>query len=90
MSDSVLNLIKEYEVKYGSQNWRIAFFIAEEVAKEKFCKFKDKLEAMEVALRVGISYITNGVVSSPLEGFLRLELKKRFILKKIFLFWMLI
>jgi len=69
--------IKELEAKYGSQNWMISFLIAEEVALEKFCKFIDKREAMEVALRVGLAYITNGVVSSPLEGFVKLELKKR-------------
>jgi len=69
--------IKELELQYGSQNWKIAFLITEEVAQEKFCKFENKLKAMEVALRIGLSYITNGVVSSPLEGFVRLELKKR-------------
>ena len=69
--------IKALEEQYGSQNWRISFLIAEEVAFEKFCKFKDKKEAMEVGLRVGLAYITNGVVASPLEGFVRLELKKR-------------
>ncbi len=69
--------IEGLEQEYGNQEWRIAFIIALEVAEEKFCKFKDKLEAMEVGLRVGLSYLTNGVVSSPLEGFLKLELKKR-------------
>src|SRR3989344_9568911 len=69
--------INELEQQHGSQNWLIAFLIAEEVAEEKFCKFSDKKEAMEVGLRVGLAYITNGVVSSPLEGFIRLELKKR-------------
>jgi len=69
--------IRELELKYGSQNWRVAFLISEEIANEKFCKFKDKKEAIEVSLRAGLAYITNGVVSSPLEGFIRLELKKR-------------
>ncbi|MBS3152714.1 DNA polymerase II large subunit [Candidatus Woesearchaeota archaeon] len=69
--------INELEQQHGSQNWLIAFLIAEEVAEEKFCKFSDKKEAMEVGLRVGLAYITNGVVSSPLEGFIKLELKKR-------------
>src|SRR3989338_1666358 len=69
--------ITEYESTYGSQDWRIAFLVSLEVAQEKFCTFKDKKEAMEVALRVGLAYITNGVVSSPLEGSIRLELKKR-------------
>src|SRR3989338_9648297 len=49
--------IKELEAKYGSQNWMIAFLISEEVANEKFCKFKDKKEAVEVALRIGLAYI---------------------------------
>ena len=70
--------ILELEKKWGSQDWRISFIISEEVAKEKFCKFKDQHEAIEVALRVGLAYITNGVVSSPLEGFIRLEFKNRF------------
>jgi DNA polymerase II large subunit len=68
--------INELEEKYGSQNWLISFLISEEVSNEKFCKFKDKREAMEIGLRVGLAYITNGVVSSPLEGFVKLELKK--------------
>ena len=76
--------IKELELKYGSQNWMISFLIAEETANEKFCKFKDKKEAMEVALRVGLAYITNGVVSSPLEGFVKLELRKRLDGKEYF------
>ena len=69
--------IVELELEFGSQNWRIAFLIAEEVAKQKFCTFKSEHEAIEVGLRVGLAYITNGVVSSPLEGFIRLELKDR-------------
>lgn len=69
--------ILELEKKWGSQDWRISFVISEEVANEKFCKFADKKEAIEIALRVGLAYITNGVVASPLEGFIRLELKDR-------------
>ncbi len=69
--------IIELEGQYGSQNWRIAFFIAEDIANEKFCKFDDRRSAIELGLRAALAYITNGVVSSPLEGFIRLELKKR-------------
>ncbi|MBS3166609.1 DNA polymerase II large subunit [Candidatus Woesearchaeota archaeon] len=69
--------ISEIEKERGGQDWRVAFQISLEVAQEKFCKFKDKKEACEVALRVGLAYLTNGVVASPLEGFVRLELKKR-------------
>jgi DNA polymerase II large subunit len=67
--------IIELEGEYGTQHPIIAFLLAVEVAKQKFCKFADEKEAMEVGLRVGLAYITNGVVASPLEGFVRLELK---------------
>ena len=69
--------IHELEEKYSAQDWRVALTIALETAQEKFCKFENKKEAMEIGIRVGLSYITNGVVSSPLEGFTRLEIKKR-------------
>ena len=73
----VCERIFELEKEYVQQDWRVAFMIALEVAQEKFCKFKDKREACEVGCRVGLAYITNGVVSSPLEGFVRLKLKER-------------
>jgi DNA polymerase II large subunit len=67
--------ILELEKEHGTQHPIIAFFLAEEVAKQKFCKFDSEKDAMEIGLRVGLAYITNGVVASPLEGFVRLELK---------------
>ena len=73
----VVERLQELEREYGMQDWRVAFKTAEEIALEKFCRFKDKKEAMEVGLRVGLAYLTVGVVASPLEGFVRLELKKR-------------
>ncbi|MFH1917157.1 MAG: DNA polymerase II large subunit [Nanoarchaeota archaeon] len=69
--------IIELEEEYGAQDWRIALVIAEEIAQEKFCKFKDQKESMEVGIRAGFTYATVGVVSSPLEGFTSLELKQR-------------
>ncbi len=69
--------IEELEKQYGRLDWRVALTISLEIAQEKFCKFKDKREAMEVGIRFGLAYITLGVVVSPLEGFVRLELKKR-------------
>ncbi len=69
--------IEALEQQYGSQDWRVAFLISLEVAQTKFCTFKDQREALEVGLRVGLAYLTNGVVASPLEGLIRLELKKR-------------
>ncbi len=69
--------IEDLEKQYGRLDWRVALTISLEIAQEKFCKFKDKREAMEVGIRFGLAYITLGVVVSPLEGFVRLELKKR-------------
>ena len=67
--------IKELEKEFGMQDWRVALKISEEIAKEKFCKFKTKLEAMEVGIRAGFAYVTVGVVASPLEGFVKLVIK---------------
>lgn len=77
VGSGIVERIPELEKEYGKLDWRVAFKIAEETAGEKFCKFKNKKEAMEVALRVGLAYLTVGVVASPLEGFTRLELKMR-------------
>ncbi len=69
--------IKQLEGEYGSLDWRIALTISLEVAQEKFCKFKDKKEAMEMGIRTGMAYLTMGVVASPLEGFVELRIKQR-------------
>jgi len=68
--------IKELEQIYGSLDWRISLIIAEEIAKGKFCKFKDKKEAMEVGIRVGFAYHTMGSVASPIEGFVEFKINK--------------
>jgi DNA polymerase II large subunit len=76
-SSGAIKRIEELEKKYGALDWRVAFQIALEIAQEKFCKFQDKREAMEVGIRTGFAYVTLGAVSAPLEGFTKLELKKR-------------
>ncbi|NIA03717.1 MAG: DNA polymerase II large subunit [Nitrospiraceae bacterium] len=69
--------IKELEKKYEPLDWRVALVIAKEVSEEKFCKFNDVKEAMEVGIRTGFAYHTVGIVSAPLEGFTGLNIKKR-------------
>src|SRR3989344_7126393 len=76
-NSGVTERIIELEKQYGSLDWRVALKIAEEVASQKFCTFKDKKEAMEVGIRTGFAYVTVGVVSSPLDGIVNIELKKR-------------
>ena len=54
----------------------VSFRIAEEVAKQKFCKFANLLEAIDAGIRIGFSYTTLGVVSSPIEGYTGIKLRK--------------
>lgn len=73
----IVKRIQELEEKYSVLDWRVAVQIALEIAQEKFCSFDTKKEAMEIGIRMGFAYVTVGVVSSPLEGFTDLEIKKR-------------
>lgn len=68
--------IGELEKEYGALDIAVCLKIAEEIAKEKFCKFESKLQAIEAGIRVGFAYTTLGVVSSPIEGFTFLKLQK--------------
>ena len=72
----IIQRITELEKEYGALDSMVSFKIAEEIAREKFCKFESHLQAMDAGIRVGFSYITIGVVSSPLEGFTDLKIGK--------------
>jgi DNA polymerase II large subunit len=72
----IVNRIIELEGQYGQLDMMVPFLIAEEIAKEKYCKFESHLQAMDAGIRVGFSYITIGVVSSPIEGFTELKIGK--------------
>ncbi|MFH2019857.1 MAG: DNA polymerase II large subunit [archaeon] len=84
MKSGVAQRIIQLETKYGMLDWRVALKIAEEVAQEKFYKFDSKKEAIETGIRVGLAYITLGVISAPLEGFIELRIKKRMDRKEYF------
>ena len=71
-----IDRINELEKDYGALDIAVAFKIAEEIAREKFCKFESLLQAIDAGIRVGFAYITLGVVSSPLEGFTEVKLEK--------------
>ncbi|MBI2665562.1 DNA polymerase II large subunit [Candidatus Woesearchaeota archaeon] len=77
INTNITSRIIELEGVYGMLDWRVGFSIAVEVAQEKFCHFSNKLEALEVGIRVGFAYLTLGIVSAPLEGFTGLKIKKR-------------
>lgn len=72
----IVTRILDLEKQYGSLDPGVALTIAEEVAKEQYCKFATMLEAIEAGARIAIAYLTLGVVSSPIEGFVHLQLKK--------------
>ncbi len=72
----ISNRILELEEEYGKLDTTVVFKIAEEVAKQKFCKFSSLLEAIDAGIRIGFAYITLGVVSSPIEGYTSLKLGK--------------
>ncbi len=76
VNSNIPKRIIELEKKYGFLDWKVSLIIAEEVAKEKFCKFKNKIEAIEIGIRIGLAYHTLGTVASPLEGFTKLKIRK--------------
>lgn len=77
MQDSgISERITELEKEYGKLDSTIVFKIAEEIAKQKFCKFDDLLQAMDAGIRTGFAYTTLGVVSSPLEGYTGIRTRK--------------
>ncbi|MFH0831742.1 MAG: DNA polymerase II large subunit [archaeon] len=75
-SAPLINRIKELEQEHGLLDHAVCLKIAEEIAKEKFCKFQSHLEAVDAGFRIGFAYITLGVVASPLEGFTHFKLQK--------------
>ena len=77
LNSGIAERILELEKKYGKLDWRVGLTISYEVASQKFCKFETKKEAMEVGIRIGFAYLTLGVISAPLEGFIDLSIKKR-------------
>ena len=72
----IVERILELEKEHGKLEPMVSFKIAEEVAKQEFCKFSSLIEAIEAGIRIGFAYITLGVVSSPIEGFTGLKLGK--------------
>ncbi|MFH1608078.1 MAG: DNA polymerase II large subunit [archaeon] len=66
----------DLEKEYGKLDTTIVFKIAEEVAKQKFCKFESLLQAIDAGIRLGFAYATIGVVASPIEGYTELKIEK--------------
>ncbi|MBR9677695.1 MAG: DNA polymerase II large subunit [Nanoarchaeota archaeon] len=69
--------IIELEKEFGFSDWRVALIIGKEVAMNKFLKFDEPVKAFEAGVRIALAYITLGIVSAPLEGFVEAKIKKR-------------
>jgi len=76
MDCGISSRILELEKKYGKLDPAVSLQIAEEVARQKFCKFENLMEAIDAGVRIGFSYITLGVVSSPIEGLTEIKIFK--------------
>lgn len=74
--EKIVHRILELEKEFGPLDQAVSFRIAEEIAKEKFCKFDNQVQAIEAGIRLGFAYNTLGVVSSPIEGFTELKIGK--------------
>ena len=57
--NEVINRILELEKQYGALDSSVSFKIAEEIAKEVYCKFENQLEAIDAGIRVGFAYATD-------------------------------
>ncbi|MFB6208867.1 MAG: DNA polymerase II large subunit [Candidatus Nanohaloarchaea archaeon] len=64
----VAKRIRGLENEYGKNDERVAFSIAGEIAEGDFHEFDEKERACEAGVRVGVSYLTGGITTAPLEG----------------------
>ncbi len=68
--------VRELEKEYGKNDERVAFVIGKEIAQGKFYKFETLEKAVEAGIRIGLSYLTQGVVTAPLEGIGAIKIRK--------------
>ncbi len=69
--------IRELEKDNGKGSEKTSLKIAKEVYDERFIAFKTPEERIEAGVRVGIGYLTLGIVTAPLEGLTEVKSKQR-------------
>ncbi|MDY6768773.1 MAG: DNA polymerase II large subunit [Candidatus Nanohaloarchaea archaeon] len=67
--------IRELEAEYGKNDERVALVIGREIAEERFQEFGSTERAVDAGLRIGLSYMTGGIVTAPLEGIADVEIR---------------
>ena len=55
IDSGIVERISELEKEYGKLDPAVSFKIAEEIAKQKFCKFSSLLESITAGVRVGFA-----------------------------------
>src|SRR3989344_7262762 len=55
LDKTIVERIEEFEKEYGALEASVAFRIAEEIARERFCKFESLLQAIDAGVRVGFA-----------------------------------
>ena len=68
--------IRELEDEFGKNDERVAFQIAREIAEGNFFDFDDKERACNAGIRVGVSYMTGGITTAPLEGIGEIKIRE--------------
>jgi len=72
----VAERIRELEDEFGKNDERVAFQIAREIAQGDFYDFEDKERACNAGIRVGVSYMTGGITTAPLEGIGEIKIRE--------------
>jgi len=72
----VAERIREMESEYGKNDERVAFSIAREIAEGEFYEFDDLERACNAGIRVGVSYMTGGITTAPLEGIGEIKIRE--------------
>ena len=75
-NQGVADRIRELEEEYGKNDERVSFQIAREIAEGDFYDFDDRERACDAGVRVGVSYMTGGITTAPLEGIGEIKIRE--------------
>ncbi len=70
--------ILKLEKKYGKNDLRVSMTLAENIAKNITVNIPDKEQRANLAIRAAVAYLTQGVVTAPLEGISDIKIRKNF------------
>ena len=70
--------ILSLEQKYGKNDLRVSMSLSENIAKNLSVNISDIRLRAEIAIRAGIAYLTQGVVTAPLEGISDVKIKNNY------------